>query len=163
MDLSLTRYGMTVMRRAAILVCDSPPPFPSCSTAGSASTSSRPCGWLTLCRLGPLQQVHGRCSSNRLLRCPDVHVCDFVLNLNPDCVVEPPVHHSSLSFTTTINGSMQIMNKHLGTAKQIVFRTSGRDRCELVPELLFYSYSLVPPTVSSVFSCITKFYVPSLL
>ena len=109
---------------------------------------------LTLCCLGPLQQVRGRCSSKstaELSGC-EQYLWLLVLNLNPDCVVELLVHYSFPSLTSTVNGPMQIMSKHLQTAGHKAFRTNGGDRGELVPEFLVILFIFFGPSYS--LSCV---------
>jgi hypothetical protein len=95
--------------------------------------------------------------SNWLLpTCPDVRVvCTCSLACSP--------HHSPLSFTKTANGPIEIVNKHLRTVEHFAFRGNWRGAgvnwC--LSYLLFYSYSLVLPTVSPVFSSVSKLDDPS--
>jgi hypothetical protein len=67
-----------------------------------------------------------------------------------------------MPFTNTANGPIEIVIKQLRTVEHFAFRGNEGERVNWFPSyLLFYSYSLVFPTASPVFSSVSKLDDPS--
>lgn len=89
------------------------------------------------------------CNGNRLASCPsssDTNSCNFVLrdgNVRSSYAVSPPVDNGDLTYTFTVNTTMQVLRAStVGTATPLVFKSSSSTVSGIV------SYQQLPPIKS---------------